>query len=217
LFDGLGWVPFDPMPRSKNPRPVEEDFTPKPTKPPSPPSEAPTPSDNASSSGAPTLLAARSGGGPGGVVVAGGASGSVLLVLVAAAGTIIALRRSLRRRRLTAGTPDDRITGAWSEFTDALRLAGRPMPAHLAATEAAAYAMLRRATPEPVEDLPPLDHLVAGINTVGFAPGAADHGQANRAGEQAVAYAEALRSRRSWWRRAWWSVHPGPLRWRGPS
>jgi hypothetical protein len=154
------------------------------------------------------------------------------LALVAAAGTIIAMRRSLRRRRLTAGTPDDRITGAWSELRDALRLAGRPIPVHLAATEAAAYAKepappsrrpLRRAAPaqpEPAEGgvavatLPPLDDLVTGINTVGFAPGAADDGQADRAGRQAVAYADALRARRSWWRRLWWSVHPGPLRWK---
>src|SRR4029450_12457982 len=34
----------------------------------------------------------------------------------------------------------ERITGAWYEFTDALRLAGRPVPPHLAATEAAAFA-----------------------------------------------------------------------------
>ncbi|MFI5933690.1 hypothetical protein [Actinoplanes sp. NPDC051494] len=33
-----------------------------------------------------------------------------------------------------------------------------------------------------------------------------------RAGEQAVAYAEALRSDRSWWRKLWWSIRPGPLR-----
>jgi hypothetical protein len=137
------------------------------------------------------------------------------------------MRRSLRRRRLTTGTPDDRITGAWRELRDALRLAGRPMPPHLAATEAAAYAtsppppapraFLRRATPSS-PDLPPglpsLDGLVAGINTVGFAPGAADDGQASRAGSEAVAYAEALRARRSWWRRVWWSIRPGPLRWR---
>jgi hypothetical protein len=61
--------------------------------------------------------------------------------------------------------------------------------------------------------LPPLDDLVAGVNASAFAPGAADDGLADRAGAQAVAYADALRARRSWWRRAWWSVHPGPLRW----
>jgi hypothetical protein len=78
---------------------------------------------------------------------------------------------------------------------------------------------LRRAVPEAgvatleVEPLPPLDDLVAGINAVGFAPGAADDAQAERAGRQAVAYATALRERRPWWRRLWWSVHPGPLRW----
>ncbi|MFF5075570.1 transglutaminaseTgpA domain-containing protein [Actinoplanes sp. NPDC000266] len=223
LFEGLGWVAFDPMPKSKDPRPVEEDFLPKPTPPSTPPSQPPAPSETPPSSAAPTLLAAPPGEGPPAAVVAGGASASVLVLLVAAAGAIAVMRRSRRRHRLAAGTPDDRIAGAWSEFTDALRLAGRPIPAHLAATEAAAYALkpeparksLRRAVPgsEPSEDLPPLDDLVAGINTVGFAPGSADDAQAARAGGQAVAYAAALRARRSWWRRVWWSVHPGPLRW----
>jgi len=309
LFDGLGWVAFDPMPKSKDPRPVEEDFTPKPTKPPTPPSEPPTSADMSSSSAPPAALAAAAGGGPGTVVVAGSASGSVLLLLVAVALTLLTMRRSLRRRRLTAGTPDDRIAGAWAELSDALRLAGRPMPSHLAATEAAAYAQrlppprkarLRPAAPVSestsdigpsataerppasgmagapataegrpaggvadasaaaerrpaggvadasataegrpagavagasatvagrpaggmagpaagVEPLPPLDDLVEGINTVGFAPGAAGEAQADRAGRQAVAFATALRARRSWWRRMWWSVRPGPLRWR---
>jgi hypothetical protein len=183
--------------------------------------------------------------------VAGGASGSVLVLLVAAAGSIVLARRSLRRRRLAEGGPDERIAGAWSEFTDALRLSGRPLPDHLAATEAAAYAaapgppprgLVRRQTPVapaesgaaslPVmsgslavmtaqapadgdaETLPPLDELVAAVNTVGFAPGAAAEAQAQRAGAQVIAYAAALRARRSWWRRLWWSVNPGPLRWR---
>ncbi|MFJ6955342.1 transglutaminaseTgpA domain-containing protein, partial [Micromonospora aurantiaca (nom. illeg.)] len=43
LFDGVGWVPFDPMPRpDEEPRPVEEDFRPQPEDP--PPSEVPAPS-----------------------------------------------------------------------------------------------------------------------------------------------------------------------------
>ncbi|MEV4347720.1 DUF3488 and transglutaminase-like domain-containing protein [Actinoplanes sp. NPDC049596] len=233
LFDGLGWVAFDPMPKSKDPTPVEEDFTPKPTPPTSPPSQPPAPSETPPSSGAPTVLAAAPGDGPSAGVVAGATSGSVVLLLVLAAGAVVVMRQSLRRRRLATGTPDDRITGAWREFTDALRLAGRPVPKHFAATEAAAYAMkpepppggpgnatpprgkLRNATPPPgaQESLPPLDELVAGINTVGFAPGSADDAQAARAGGQVVAYADALRSRRSWWRRLWWAVHPGPLRW----
>ncbi|MBU2667074.1 DUF3488 and transglutaminase-like domain-containing protein [Actinoplanes bogorensis] len=205
LFDGLGWVAFDPMPKSKNPRPVEEDFTPKPTKPPTPPSSSPTPAESPTSS-APVVLAATRGG-PSPLVIASGASGSVLLLLVAAVGALVLMRRSLRRRRLTAGSPDDRIAGAWSEFRDAQRLAGQPVPTHLAATEAA---LVRKAVP----DLPPLDDLVDGINVVGFAPGSADEGQAVKAGEQVIAYADALRGRRNWWRRLWWSIRPGPLRWR---
>jgi transglutaminase-like putative cysteine protease len=274
LFDDLGWVAFDPMPKSKNPTPVEEDFTPKPTTPPPTTSAPPPPSESASASAPPVLAKATAGPGVPGVVVAGGASGSVLLVLLVAAGTIVLMRQGLRRRRLSDGRPDQRITGAWLEFTDALRLAGRPVPSHLAATEAAGFAaqepdpverkgLLRRAAPQPelpagvrtepelaavvrTEEagseadwsrpagggvatlaavdpvsvdsagrapLPALDALVAGVNTVGFAPGHADEAQAALAGEQVVAYAEALRSHQSWWRRVWWSIRPGPLRW----
>jgi hypothetical protein len=60
---------------------------------------------------------------------------------------------------------------------------------------------------------PSVDALVAGVNTVGFAPGHADDEQARLAGAEAVAFADALRSHRSWWRRIWWSVRPGPLHW----
>jgi transglutaminase-like putative cysteine protease len=225
LFDDLGWVPFDPMPKSKNPRPVEEDFTPKPPSSPPPPSDVPPPTDQPSAS-APALLAAGADAGPPAALVAGGASGSVLLVLAGAAFAVVLMRRHQRRRRLADGGADERITGAWHEFTDALRLAGRPVPDHLAATEAAEFAStapppparrLRRAAPadqeRPPEPLPPLDDLVAGVNATGFAPDAADDEQADRAATQAVAYADELRRRRSWWRRAWWSIHPGPLRW----
>jgi hypothetical protein len=236
LFTDLGWVPFDPMPKSKDPRPVEEDFTPKPSTPPPTTTEAP-PSDAPSASAPPAVLAAEPGAGPPAALVAGGASGSVLFLLATAGFAVVLMRRSLRRRRLTLGNPDERIAGAWYEFTDAMRLDGRPVPAHLAATEAAAFAaappvprpparrsVLRRAAPADASrphatrpggsrPLPPLDELVVGVNTTAFAPGAADAGQAQRAAAQAVAYADALRERRSWWRRAWWSLHPGPLRW----
>ncbi|AGL15919.1 transglutaminase domain-containing protein [Actinoplanes sp. N902-109] len=245
LFDELGWVAFDPMPKSdETPRPVEDDFTPKPSSPP-PTSDPPsTPADSPSASAPPALAepAARSHGVPA-VVVASGATGSVLLLLVAAVASVLAQRRGLRRRRLTTGGPDQRITGAWLELTDALRLAGRPVPSHLSATEAAAFAAtaasppprapaaeapaaapspatagteaaVRPATPPvPDAELPPLDELVAAVNTVAFAPGHADEGQASRAGDQSVAFSAALRAKRSWWRRAWWSVNPGPLRW----
>ncbi len=220
LFDDLGWVAFDPMPKSDgSPRPVEDDFTPKPSEPP-PTSEPPPPAGTTSAS-APPVLAEPPPAGAGGVstaVVASGASGSVVLLVVAAVASLVMLRRGLRRRRLTGGDVDARITGAWLEFTDALRLAGRPVPAHLAATEAAEYGsqvqMVRPAAPPSgADDLPPLGDLVTAVNTVAFAPGAADDVQAVRAGDQAVAYADALRAKRPWWRRVWWSVHPGPLRW----
>ncbi|MFG1610755.1 DUF3488 and transglutaminase-like domain-containing protein [Actinoplanes sp. NPDC049265] len=219
LFDDLGWVPFDPMPKSKDPRPVEEDFTPKPSTSPPPPSDAPPPSDEPSASAEPTLLAAQPGG-PSTILVAGGASGSAFLLLAALALAVVTMRTRLRRSRLHTGPPDDRIAGAWLEFTDAMRLAGKPVPKHLAATEAAAHAAdvprpaLRRAVPPPEPaELPALDGLVDGINTTEFAPGMAAETQAKRAADQVVAYAEALRQNRSWWRRLWWSLHPGPLRW----
>lgn len=247
LFDELGWVAFDPLPKNNDPRPVEEDFTPKPSPPP-PPSDQPSPSDTPSASAPPVLAQpdiSEAGGTPA-VLLATGASGSVLLVLLVAAAIIVGMRRGLRRRRLTVGAPHERITGAWFEFTDALRLAGRPVPAHLAATEAAAYAAepptpgtaksagaavsgkgkppaaaagqasappVRAAAPQEGYEMPPLGELVTAVNTVAFAPDSADHRLAERAGTQVVAYAEALRATRSWWRRAWWSLHPGPLRW----
>jgi hypothetical protein len=322
LFDELGWVAFDPLPKSDEPpRPVEDDFTPKPSPP--PPTSEPPPASEVPDASAPPVVAEAAGaggGGPSGVVVATGASGSVLLVLIAAGATVVVLRRGLRQRRLGGGGPDERITGAWLEFTDALRLAGRAVPRHLAASEAAVHAAqapepqprpgrawrlrarggagvadpggdgagvpgsdggaagvpspdggaagvpspdgggvgagsalgpeldpsgglgarrpegvvavdagvgwrpedvpegpgpapVRAAAPPAGYGMPPLDELVSAVNTVGFAPGAADGRQAERAGEQAVAYAEALRAKRSWWRRVWWSVHPGPLRW----
>ncbi|WP_213456540.1 DUF3488 and transglutaminase-like domain-containing protein [Rhizomonospora bruguierae] len=143
LFQDLGWVAFDPLPQpNATPRPVEEDFRPKPEESTPPPTEAPTgtvppmttapAADDAASAGA--------GGVPTGVVV--GAGGGVLLVLllVAFAVTMVTLRRTLRRRRLEEGPPAERVAGAWLELTDALRLAGRPANPHMSATEVAEHA-----------------------------------------------------------------------------
>jgi hypothetical protein len=242
LFDELGWVAFDPLPQSdQEPRPVEEDFTPKPETPP-PTSQGPQPTDEPSASAPPTVLAAAPADGVGPALVGGGVSGTVLLVVGAAAVAVILLRRAQRRRRLFDGAPGERITGAWLEFTDALRLAGRPVPAHLAATEVAALAATAAPTPAPATSstatatataipppaaatepgqsvpavraaLPAVDDLVAGVNTGAFAPSGAGEPQADRAVAQAVAFTEALRDDRSWWRRVLWAVHPGPLRW----
>ncbi|MFF0372078.1 transglutaminaseTgpA domain-containing protein [Micromonospora sp. NPDC005087] len=219
LFDGLGWVSFDPLPRPDNePRPVEEDFRPTPEDP--PPSEAPEPTVEPTASPEPVSVAdgpAGQGGVSTPVLVAGG-GGGLLLVVGALLLTLLAMRRSLTRARLGRGDPGERIAGAWREVTDALRLAGRPVGADLAATEVAGRARQALADARPgatgdgtTGDVPAVDELAALLNQVGFAPGAATADQAARAAELATVYTATLRSARPWWRRLLWSVHPSPL------
>ncbi|MFI5929124.1 transglutaminaseTgpA domain-containing protein [Micromonospora sp. NPDC051543] len=224
LFDGLGWVAFNPLPQPENePRPVEEDFRPTPEDP--PPSEVPAPTAEPTSSPEPVAA----GDGPPArdgvstpVLVAGG-SGSLLLVVGALLLTLLAMRRSLSRGRLVRGDPGQRIAGAWREVTDALRLAGRPVGDDLAATEVAGrarqaltdardrHANGARPDGQPATD-PAVDELATLLNQVGFAPGTATADQAARAAEVATAYVTTLRAARPWWRRLLWSVHPDPLR-----
>ncbi|WP_410813631.1 DUF3488 and transglutaminase-like domain-containing protein [Micromonospora sp. 067-2] len=223
LFDGLGWVSFNPLPRPDNePRPVEEDFRPTPEDP--PPSEAPAPTVEPTAS--PEPVAALDGStGRGGVstpVLVAGGSGGLLLLVGALLLTLLAMRRSLTRARLGRGDPEQRIVGAWREVTDALRLAGRPVGADLAATEVAGHARHalaaalvtgRRGRPGAAGmDVGGVDELADLLNQVGFAPGAATAAQANRAAEVTTAYVATLRSARPWWRRLLWSTHPAPLR-----
>ncbi|GIJ23876.1 hypothetical protein Vlu01_45000 [Micromonospora lutea] len=224
LFDGLGWVAFDPLPRpDEEPRPVEEDFRPQPEE--TPPSEQPEPTLE------PTVSppAQSAPGGPAdaeGVpvpVLVGGAGGGLLLVVVALLATLAGLRRAQSRARLSRGDPGDRIAGAWRELTDALRLAGRPVAVDLSASEVAtvarttlAEAFRRDATASGAADpgaTAAVDDLARLINQVGFAPGAATAEQAVAAAEAATAYRGALRATLPRWRRFLWSVHPGPLRW----
>ncbi|MEQ4299841.1 transglutaminaseTgpA domain-containing protein [Plantactinospora sp. B6F1] len=232
LFDGLGWVAFDPLPKpNTRPKPVERDFKPEPEDPTPPPDEA-SQTPAATPSGTPGPQAAPDRGGLGTPVLVGGGIGGLLLLLAGLATLIVGMRRGMRRRRLTEGPPAQRIAGAWREVTDALRLAGRPVPDHLAATEVAEHARstLRRAAeagraPDGVPEqpvrpgalrpaAPAVDDLAALVNLAAFAPGNATDDQARRAGELAVAYAAELRADRPWWRRLLWSLHPGPLRWR---
>ncbi|WP_203855540.1 DUF3488 and transglutaminase-like domain-containing protein [Plantactinospora mayteni] len=233
LFDDLGWVAFDPLPKpNTRPKPVEQDFKPEPEDPTPPPDEA-TQSPAATPSGTPDPQAAPGrGAGLGTPVLVGGGTGGLLLLLAGLATLVVGLRRSQRRRRLVEGQPAQRIAGAWREVTDALRLAGRPVPDHLAATEVAAHARsslhgAAETGPDPGigpgrpgragavrPAAPPVDDLAALVNLAAFAPGNATDDQARRAGELAVAYAAKLRADRPWWRRVLWSLHPGPLRWR---
>ncbi|MBQ1026138.1 transglutaminaseTgpA domain-containing protein [Micromonospora sp. C95] len=216
LFDGLGWVAFDPLPRpDEEPRPVEEDFRPQPEDP--PPSEQPEPTLEPTASppaqgapGDPT-----DSGGVSTPVLVGGTGGGLLLVVVALLAALAGLRRAQTRARLHRGDPTHRIAGAWRELTDALRLAGQPVAADLSATEVAARA--RQALPgaqPPAATYGAVDELARLVNQVSFAPGTADEEQAAAAAAAATVYTAAVRAARPRWRRLLWSVHPGPLRWR---
>lgn len=224
LFSGLGWVPFDPLPRPDDePRPVEEDFRPTPEDP--PPSEVPEPTLEPTETPPAQAGPARpvDSGGVSTPVLVGGGAGGLLLVVGAALAVLVALRRARSRARLSTGDPGRRIAGAWRELTDALRLAGRPVGGDLAATEVAerARAALAEAragrtgagtdpVPAPV---PAVDELAGLLNQVAFAPGSASEAQADLAAALATDYVTALRAARPRWRRLLWSVHPGPLHW----
>lgn len=229
LFSGLGWVPFDPLPRPDDePRPVEEDFRPTPEDP--PPSEVPEPTVEPTATPPAQVAPDRpvdSGGLSTPVLVGGGAAG-LLLVVGAALAVLVALRRARSRARLSTGDPGRRIAGAWRELTDALRLAGRPVGGDLAATEVAeraraALAEARAGRPGSDADTgagrtgpgpePTVDELAILLNQVAFAPGSASEAQADRAANVATDYVTALRAARPRWRRLLWSTHPGPLHW----
>jgi transglutaminase-like putative cysteine protease len=208
LFTDVGWVPFNPLPQpDTTPRPVEEDFRPKPEESTPPPSDAPTASAPPTTPAAPPPAASdRDAGGLTRAAVAGLAGGALLLAAAAYAVAVPLLRRAQRRRRLDDPDPARRVAGAWLELTDALRLAGSPAAAHLAATEVAAHA-------HSVAAGQPLDDLVELVNVSAFAGVGPDPRRSLRAREQALAYVQRLRAGQPRWRRLLWSLHPGPLRW----
>jgi transglutaminase-like putative cysteine protease len=205
LFDGVGWVPFDPLPKPDTPpEPDAEVDKPEPDEPTPPPSEAPQPT----LAPTPSTVAAAPTAAPGptdtpvAVVLAAGPAALILAGFLA----LLLARRWLRRRRLTRGGPTERVAGAWLEVGDALRLAGRPAPAHLSATELAAHAAAIRTA------LPALEPLVNLVNRNAFAAEPAGDAEAKAAARTATAFASGLRAAQPWWRRLLWPVHPGPLR-----
>ncbi|GAA2523000.1 DUF3488 and transglutaminase-like domain-containing protein [Pilimelia columellifera] len=209
LFDGVGWTPFDPLPRADQPprrpesdiRPRPEPTTPPPSAPPSP-AEPPQPTP-----GAPPATAAA----PAGDGVPTGALAAPLAVaaLAVAAGASMVARRRLTRRRLGTADPRARVAGAWQELHDALRLSGRAPAPHLTATAVAELTACAGG--------PAVTRLADAANLVAFAPpgsGAVSAPDADIAVAQAVGHVAWARSQLSWWRRWWWTIHPGPLRWR---
>ncbi|MGY4898911.1 transglutaminaseTgpA domain-containing protein [Micromonospora aurantiaca (nom. illeg.)] len=224
LFDGVGWVPFDPMPRpDEEPRPVEEDFRPQPEDP--PPSEVPAPTEEPSvTPPAAAPAPGRADGGLGTPVLVGGGVGGLALLVGAVLAALYAMRRRLTRSRLDAADPGERVAGAWRELTDALRLAGHPAGPDLAAAEVAerarrTLAEARAARPgegaaSGDRDGAAVDELAGLLNQAGFAPGSVTPEQAERAARLSAGFADALRAARSRWRQVLWTVHPGPLRWR---
>ncbi|MEV4490523.1 transglutaminaseTgpA domain-containing protein [Micromonospora coxensis] len=141
FFSGVGWVPFDPLPRpDEEPRPVEEDFRPPKEEP--PPSEAPEPTVEPTAT--PSAVAAPGSGdtdrGVSRWLLVTGTLLVLSLLVGAALATLAGMRRAQARARLDRGDPGERVAGAWRQVTDALRLAGRPVGDDLAATEVAARA-----------------------------------------------------------------------------
>ncbi|MFD6665544.1 DUF3488 and transglutaminase-like domain-containing protein [Micromonospora chalcea] len=224
LFDGVGWVPFDPMPRpDEEPRPVEEDFRPQPEDP--PPSEVPAPTEEPSATPAAAAPApGREQVGPGTPVLVGGGVGGLALLVGAVLAALYAMRRRLTRSRLDAADPGERVAGAWRELTDALRLAGHPVGPDLAAAEVAERARRTLAEARTAQssdgtaiggpDEAGVNDLAALLNQAGFAPGSVTPEQAQRAVGLSVGFADALHSARPRWRQLLWTIHPGPLRWR---
>jgi hypothetical protein len=156
------------------------------------------------------------------------AGAALALVVAGAASAVPLLRRAQSRRRLRHPDPVRRVAGAWLEVMDALRLAGRPAGAHLAATEVAAHARTAVAVATPaardratVADAPPavrapvpaLEGLAQLVNATAFGDAPPDPRRAGLAEREALAYVAELRARQRWRRRLLWSVHPGPLRW----
>jgi transglutaminase-like putative cysteine protease len=222
LFSGVGWVAFNPIPESDTPpRPLEDEFLPKPTPPPNPPSSAEPPSPPTVSAPPAVAQPGRTGvGGPGAGIIAGGIGGGVVLLLILFLVVIMALR--LRRRsQLARGSPPERVLGAWDEVLDTLVLAGAPPPEHLAVAEVADHAQLvaggvpgRRHARRPRPAAPGLHELARNVNEVGFAGelSSTDEVTAFAAGAQARAFERALRAGLPWWRRLLWRVDPRPLR-----
>ncbi|MBB4931132.1 transglutaminase-like putative cysteine protease [Lipingzhangella halophila] len=140
----------------------------------------------------------------------------LLAALVAGALFTTALRAVRRRLRLTAGPPEKRLTGAWWELRDEMRLArAGPLPSDTVAD------VLARCD----ELLPPPEGrdrrwtLATTMNAMAFMGPAGAHGErvsadaAHRAVDEVRTYTADLRAAQSHSRRLLWWTDPRPLFW----
>jgi hypothetical protein len=133
LFDGIGWVPFDPTPDEDQtpdqiqPKPQERNdpqVLPPPEVPQKRELKAPPKADSDQTKRKPD----QEDGFPGFVkyvVAAAGGVGVLSLPFL----LVLALKSRRRGRRRTTGRLADRISGAWAEISDTATDLGTPLPA----------------------------------------------------------------------------------------
>ncbi|MDT0202775.1 transglutaminaseTgpA domain-containing protein [Nocardioides sp. AE5] len=200
-FEGLGWVPFSPLP--DDPTFAHEDVD-------DPPRETTTPTQQPSDdpSVPEQLDPHQPGGADSGEDPAAAPAGSTdrtLLLAVGLAALVLAplcvlwlLRavRRLRHRRRGA-------RGAWAEVLDAFVLAGIPLRTGDSATDVALRA-------EAVLGTPAAGVIAERAERAAYAPAGTPVEDSWPA--EVADVRRAARSRVPWWRRWWWSLDPRPLR-----
>ncbi|WP_051392891.1 DUF3488 and transglutaminase-like domain-containing protein [Glycomyces arizonensis] len=197
-FDGVGWVPFDPMPaEGVVPIPPQETLEQL--------EEEPTtePEDSAGEGEGEDYNDPALENDEGDFDTAAGAEderipawvwwalGALALACVPLA--LKARRRLRQRRRLARGTPAERVAGAWAEVLAAAARAGVKVEPHATAEEAAAQVSVL--VEVGIDALPRL------VNQAAFAPGSVDAADAEAAGRIATGFARATRTRVKRWKR----------------
>lgn len=195
-FQGVGWVPFDPMP-AEGVDPTPPDDTLEEIEETETPSEDPSGGEGAEDFNDPALededgdFDASDGSEedavPAWVWLAAAAVALSLIPLV-----IKARRRLRQRRRLNKGSPAERVAGAWAEVLAAAARAGVKVGPHANAEEAAARIAVLEAG---IDGLPRL------VNQAAFAPGSVAEAEADEAGRLALEFVKRSGSSVKRWRR----------------
>ncbi len=214
-FAGYGWVPFDPSPRPDNSAPIPPDqATPEAQQQNLAKQNQLRELENPNPEPAPDGLSTGTRGQATGEKVLNAALvlgvGLATLLILGLLAVVIG-RALLRRRRLGAVDPAERVVGAWTHVTDAMRLARRRPSPQLTAHEVADLAVTL--TPGHPQPLPSLHEHATAVNAVAFAPSLISNTDADQAVSDAREYVKQLRKRQRWLRRALWPLRPGPLLW----